>query len=40
MKINVEKTKLMINNPIGIVAQIRINGQVLEVVDKFKHWDQ
>ena len=37
MEINAEKTKLMTNNSSGIFAKIKLNGQELEVVEKFKY---
>ena len=37
MEINVEKTKLMINNTSGINTEIKVNGQKLEKVTSFKY---
>ena len=37
MKINAEKTTLMINNTIGINKEIKVNGQKLESVTSLKY---
>ena len=40
MEISTEKTKLMTNNASGINTEIKINGQKLETVTRFKYWAQ
>ena len=37
MEISVEKTKLMTNNTSGINTEIKVNGQKLETVTRFKY---
>ena len=37
MEISAEKTKLMTNNTSGINAEIKVNGQRLETVTRFKY---
>ena len=37
MEISAEKTKIMTNNTKGIAREIKVNGQNLETVDKFKY---
>ena len=37
MEISAEKTKLMTNNTSGINREIKVNGQKLETVTRFKH---
>ena len=37
MEISSEKTKLMTNNPNGIITDIKVNNQTLETVNKFKY---
>ena len=37
MKISAEKTKLMTNNTSGINTEIKVNGQKLETVTRFKY---
>ena len=37
MEINAEKTKLMTNNTSGINTEIKVNGQMLEIVTSFKY---
>ena len=42
MEISAEKTKLMTNNTSGINTEIKVNGQKLETVTRFKYlgWAQ
>ena len=37
MEISAEKTKLMTNNTIGVNTEIKVNGQKLETVTRFKY---
>ena len=37
MEISAEKTKLMTNNRNGIATDIKVRGEKLETVNKFKH---
>ena len=37
IEISSEKTKLMTNNPNGIITDIKVNNQTLETVNKFKY---
>ena len=37
MVISAEKTKLMTNNTSGINTEIKVNGQTLETVTRFKY---
>ena len=37
MEFNAEKTKLMTNNTSGINKEIKVNGQKLETVTRFKY---
>ena len=37
MEIGPDKTKVMINNPIGFQREIKINGQTLEEMENFKY---
>ena len=37
MEISAEKTKLMTNNTSGIYTEIKVNGQKLETVTRFKY---
>ena len=37
MEISAEKTKLMTNNTSGINTEIKVNGQKLEAVTRFKY---
>ena len=37
MEISAEKTKLMTNNTGGIKTEIKVNGQKLETVTRFKY---
>ena len=37
MGISAEKTKLMTNNTSGINTEIKVNGQKLETVTRFKY---
>ena len=37
MEISAEKTKLMTNNTTGINTEIKVNGQKLETVTRFKY---
>ena len=37
MEISAEKTKLMTNNTSGINTEIKVNGQTLETVTRFKY---
>ena len=37
MQINAEKTKLMTNNTNGISTDIRVNGEKLDCVNRFKY---
>ena len=37
MEISAKKTKLMTNNTSGINAEIKVNGQKLEIVTSFKY---
>ena len=37
MEINAEKTKLMTNHTSGINTEIKVNGQRLETVTRFKY---
>ena len=35
MEINVDKTKIMINNPVGVITSIKVNNQAIEEVQNF-----
>ena len=37
MEVNADKTKIMTNNPEGIITDISVDGQVLETVESFKY---